>query len=35
MPENLYNSVTEPPISDNLKIPDGNVLLLQAYGKGV
>ena len=36
MPENPYKSVTEPQdIPDNLKVPDGNVLLLQAYGKGV
>lgn len=36
MPENPYDSVTEPQnIPNNLKVPDGNVLLLQAYGKGV
>jgi len=36
MPENPYNSVPEPQnIPDNLKVPDGEVLLLQAYGKGV
>ncbi|MDQ6643621.1 MAG: DUF3455 domain-containing protein [Chloroflexota bacterium] len=36
MSENPYKSVTEPQnIPDNLKVPDGNVLLLQAYGKGV
>jgi len=36
MPENPYKSVTEPQnIPDNLKVPDGNVLLLQAFGKGV
>jgi hypothetical protein len=36
MPENAYNPVTEPQnIPDNLKVPDGNVLLLRAYGKGV
>ncbi len=36
MPENPYNSVTDPQnIPDNLKVPPGNVLLLQAYGKGV
>jgi len=36
MPENLYNSVTEPSdIPDKLKVPEGNVLLLRAYGKGV
>src|SRR5207237_289572 len=36
MPENPYASVPEPQdIPDNLKVPDGEVLLLQAYGKGV
>ena len=36
MPENTYNSSAEPQdIPDVLKVPDGNVLLLQAYGKGV
>src|SRR5205814_10019030 len=36
MPENAYNSRTGPQdIRDDLKVPDGNVLLLQAYGKGV
>ncbi len=36
MPENAYNSSTEPQdIPDDLKVPDGNVLLLRAYGKGV
>ena len=36
MPENAYNSTTEPQdIPEDLKVPDGNVLLLQAYGKGV
>ena len=36
MPENPYNSVTDPQnIPDNLKVPPGNVLLLQAYGKVV
>jgi Protein of unknown function (DUF3455) len=36
MPENPYKSVSGPQnIPDNLKVPDGNVLLLQAFGKGV
>ena len=36
MPENPYSSLTEPQdIPDNLKVPDGNVLLLRAFGKGV
>jgi len=36
MSENPYTSVTElQHIPDNLKVPDGNVLLLRAYGKGV
>jgi len=36
MPENAYNSSAElQDILDSLKVPDGNVLLLQAYGKGV
>jgi hypothetical protein len=36
MSENAYESVTEPQdIPDNLKVPEGNILLLQAYGKGV
>lgn len=36
MLENAYNSTTEPPdVPDSLKVPDGHVLLLQAYGKGV
>jgi len=36
MPENAYNAPTEPQdIPDDLKVPDGNILLLQAYGKGV
>src|SRR5260221_2976398 len=36
MPGNVHNSVTEPRgIPDALKVPDGNVLLLRAYGKGV
>ncbi len=36
MSENVYSSVPEPQnIPDNLKVPLGNVLLLQAYGKGV
>src|SRR6266852_2638645 len=36
MPENSHISVTEPQnIPDNLKVPDGQVLLLRAYGKGV
>ena len=36
MPENAYNSSAElQDIPDALKVPDGNVLLLQAYGKGV
>lgn len=36
MPENVHSSVTEPEdIPDALKVPDGNVLLLRAYGKGV
>ncbi len=35
MSENANNSVTEPQdIPDNLKVPPGNVLLLQAFGKG-
>src|SRR6266702_7275002 len=36
MSENAYNSATGPQdIPDNLKVPDGNVLLLQAFGKGI
>jgi hypothetical protein len=36
MSENLYSCDTGPQdIPDNLKVPDGNVLLLQAYGKGI
>lgn len=36
MPENAYNSTTElPNIPDEVKVPDGNVLLLRAYGRGV
>ena len=36
MSENPYESVTElQDIPDELKVPDGNVLLLRAYGKGV
>ena len=36
MSENAYSSVTGPQdIPDNLKVPDGNVLLLQAFGKGI
>jgi Protein of unknown function (DUF3455) len=36
MSENANNSVTEPQdIPDNLKVPPGNVLLLQAFGKGI
>lgn len=36
MSENPYKSVTDPQdIPDNLKVPDGNVLLLQAFGKGI
>ena len=36
MPENVHSSVTEPQdIPDLLKVPDGNVLLLRAYGRGV
>lgn len=35
MPENAHEATTEPQgIPDSLKVPDGNVLLLQAYGKG-
>jgi len=35
MSENAYSSVTGPQdIPDNLKVPSGNVLLLQAFGKG-
>jgi len=36
MPEKLHNSFIDPQgIPDVLKVPDGNVLLLRAYGKGV
>ncbi len=36
MPEHADNSTTElQDIPDELKVPDGNVLLLRAYGKGV
>jgi hypothetical protein len=36
MPENSNKATTEPQgIPDSLKVPDGNILLLQAYGKGV
>lgn len=36
MSENPYSSTTEPQdIPNDLKVPDGNVLLLRAYGKGV
>jgi Protein of unknown function (DUF3455) len=36
MPENAYNSTAElPDIPDEVKVPDGNVLLLRAYGRGV
>ena len=36
MLENAYNSPTElGDIPDELKVPDGHVLLLRAYGKGV
>lgn len=36
MPENPYSCDTGPQnIPDNLKIPEGNVLLLQAFGKGI
>lgn len=36
MPENPYSSVTEPQnIPANLKVPNGNVLLLRAFGRGV
>ena len=36
MSENPYSCDTGPQdIPDNLKVPDGNVLLLQAFGKGV
>ena len=36
MPENAYNAPNDPQdIPDDLQVPDGNVLLLQAYGKGV
>ncbi len=36
MLENASTSPTEPQgIPDNLKVPDGHVLLLRAYGKGV
>ena len=36
MLENVYDSTTEPQdVPDSLKVPDGHVLLLHAYGKGV
>ena len=36
MPEKSHTSVAETRnIPDILKVPDGEVLLLQAYGKGV
>jgi hypothetical protein len=36
MPEKSHTSVTETRnIPDALKVPDGEVLLLHAYGKGV
>jgi hypothetical protein len=36
MPEDSYGPLAEPQnIPDNLKVPDGHVLLLQAYGRGV
>jgi hypothetical protein len=36
VPEHADNSTTElQDIPDDLKVPDGNVLLLRAYGKGV
>ena len=35
MPEKTNEATTEPQhIPEGLKVPDGNVLLLQAYGKG-